>query len=249
MKSDDEIRLEKLRAKYFPPEIKYSDLLLLLAKDESVREEIRRVASEAAWHTTEVDVSDAAAISDRGSSARPHEEKLFEVQAPLAPSCRAIPVAAPLLAASRPAVDPLKDAMAPELELLAYVCADEQLRKAWLGNADEDEGRQLVRLIAVASQWDQILRLWERLAERCKEAQRSATAAELQILSHCLAVHNLIWRGPQARLQAAVVGSPCDERLHERGTANGLVVTAQWLPGLLNAAGQLQKRPLVATRQ
>lgn len=137
-------------------------------------------------------------------------------------------------------------AFGPERELLDCINMDPALKHAWL-SVDEPVERQLVRLIAVASQWDRLLLLWDRLAARCKDEQRDASATEQKILAHCLALHNLVWQERQANLQPVQTGMPFDPLSHERGTLHGDTVSAQWLPGLRNAAGQLQRKPLVRT--
>lgn len=135
---------------------------------------------------------------------------------------------------------------AAERQLLDCIAADPPLRDAWL-NADEPVERQLVRLIATASQWDRLLQLQDHLAARCKDEQRSVSARERQILAGSLALHNLIWREHQASLLDARVGAPFDPLSHDRGTLQGHTVSEQWLPGLRNAAGQVQRKPLVRT--
>ena len=105
----------------------------------------------------------------------------------------------------------------------------------------------MVRLIAIASQWDRLLLLWDRLAARCKDEQRSASSTEQRILTRSLELHNLVWQEHQASLQTVQAGASFDPLLHERGTLHGDAVSEQWLPGLRNAAGQLQRKPLVRT--
>jgi hypothetical protein len=146
-----------------------------------------------------------------------------------------------------PAPDPLRAQLAPALQLLALVKADAELAGLWLSAGAESEGQQAIRLVAIAAQWDRILTLWDRLAERCKTGRRPATAAERQTLAACLEMHNLIWTDRRAALQAAEPGAAFDFNRHERALPTGETVTAEWLPGLLNAAGQPQKKPLVAT--
>jgi hypothetical protein len=134
----------------------------------------------------------------------------------------------------------------PELELLDWISTDPALKDAWL-SVDEPVERQLVRLIAIASQWDRLLLLWDRLAARCKDEQRSASSTGQRILTRSLELHNLVWREHQASLQTAQAGAFFDPLLYERGMLHGDAVSEQWLPGLRNAAGQLQRKPLVRT--
>lgn len=134
----------------------------------------------------------------------------------------------------------------PERELLDWINTDPALKDAWF-SVDEPVERQLVRLIAIASQWDRLLLLWDRLAARCKDEQRSASSTEQRILTRSLELHNLVWQEHQASLQTVQAGAPFDPLLHERGTLHGDAVSEQWLPGLRNAAGQLRRKPLVRT--
>ncbi|WP_458372472.1 hypothetical protein [Pseudomonas mandelii] len=133
-------------------------------------------------------------------------------------------------------LDPLRDQLNAQLNLLATLCADEGLSRFLLVQS-ESEGLQLTRLLATAAQWERLLELWDVLAERCKTASSPASAAELQILNGCLQIHNLIWRDRQAQLRTVEVGVEYDYRLHNRTTLRGEVIAAQWLPGLANAGG------------
>ena len=160
-----------------------------------------------------------------------------------------VPVPEPVAVATQPPLecphDPLRDQLKAPLKLLATLCADEGLSSYWLVHG-ENEGLQLTRLLATAAQWERLLDLWDVLAERCKTASSPASAAELQILDGCLQTHNLIWRDRQAQLRTVEVGAEYDYRLHNRTTLRGEVIAAQWLPGLINAGGELQRLPLVA---
>lgn len=141
--------------------------------------------------------------------------------------------------------DPLRGQLNAPLKLLETLCADEGLSSYWLVEG-ESEGLQLTRLLATAAQWERLLDLWDVLAERCKTAHNPASAAELQILGGCLHIHNLIWRDRQAQLRTVEIGAEYDYRLHNRTTLRGEVIAAHWLPGLVNAGGELQRLPLVA---
>lgn len=157
------------------------------------------------------------------------------------------------LIAPPPSPDPQESAaviehqpFGPERELLDWINTDPALKDAWL-SVDEPVERRLVRLIAIASQWDRLLLLWDRLGARCKDEQRGASSSEQKILSRSLELHNLVWQEHQASLQTVQAGTSFDPLSHKRGTLHGDAVSAQWLPGLRNAAGQLQRKPLVRT--
>jgi hypothetical protein len=160
----------------------------------------------------------------------------------------AAPATICLAAAPEPAQpkDLLRDELIMELNLLDAVKADADLAEAWL-MADESEGRQLVRLLAIVSEWDEVLRLWGRLADRCKNGRRSATDEEVGILEAVLHFNNLRWRDRSAALVSAKVGADFRHEEMERGTPKGNAVEEVWLPGIANAAGQIQKKTLVKT--
>lgn len=149
-------------------------------------------------------------------------------------------------AAHSAVIEPLREELAPQLELLRLLQDDPTLAPGWLDETDS-QGHQLVRLIAIAAHWERILELWERLAEICRQNRQAADASALQLLGGCLAIHNLIWTTRQARLVQVETGSPFDYRLHQRATQTGETITAQWLPGLANAGGEIQRQPLVST--
>ena len=211
------------------------DLLLLLREHKALWALIQEIVAKPydACHNADSDAVDDE--DERGS-------------APLAPSLSALhaepaPIARPV---PHP-MDPLRQQLAPELELLHALRADAELAAAWLGAAAENEGRQLTRLVACAAQWDLLSDLWDKLAARCKQAQRGTSTAELQILRGALALHNLRWQGRQAQLAEVAAGATYDYERQQRGTATGDTVRALWLPGLVNAGGQLHKKPLVQT--
>ncbi|SEM95597.1 hypothetical protein SAMN04487857_107203 [Pseudomonas sp. ok272] len=168
----------------------------------------------------------------------------------VAPEPEPEPVAAPVDVAPPATVpaapEPLRVELAPQLIVLATLAADPDLASTWLVDGDS-EGLQLARLLASAAQWERLLELWDVLAERCKEAARPATAAELSILEGCLSIHNLIWRDRQAQVCSVEAGVEYDYRLHQRASLRGEVITQQWLPGLANAGGERQRLPLAAT--
>lgn len=145
-----------------------------------------------------------------------------------------------------PVFDPLRAEVASELTLLKAIKADAELAEVWVW-ADENEGRQLVRLLAMLSDWDEVLGLWLRLANRCKSDQRAATRVEQTILQAALQLHNLRYRDRAAELVMAEVGASFHHETMERGSLKGSTVSEVWLPGLKNAAGHTQKKPVVKT--
>jgi hypothetical protein len=212
----------------------FSDLLLLLREDETLRGMIRDiVAAESETDDRHATSNDEYDEDERGLPPAPLSVTRTESSA-----TRFAPA---------PTLDPLRQQVAPELALLRAVQADAEIAAAWLGEPGEDEGRQLLRLVVSSAQWDLLSELWEMLAGRCKQAQRGASATELEILRGALALHNLRWREREAKLEEVATGAIYDYERHQRGTPSGDSVRGLWLPGLFNAGGQLHKKPLVQT--
>jgi hypothetical protein len=147
-----------------------------------------------------------------------------------------------------PIADSLRQQLAAELDLLKYLENDKELRDDWLGTLPANEGEQLRKLLAIAAQWERILQLWEFLANRCKQTQRAATPEEQALLAGSVAIHNLIWTDKAACLVSAELETTYDYQQHERATPKGDIVIEEWLSGLKNPAGRIQKNTLVKTR-
>lgn len=223
----------------FGKNITTRDLLLLLRHDPTVQQLIRTIVlGDAASVSTSGESIESSETNARSVQKSPHGYHISETSTSPQPRLR-IP--------DKP--DALRTELAPELALLTLVENDPELARAWLGDVDraEAQGRQLVRLIAVASQWSQILLLWDRLASRCRDGRRKVTADELKILRISLDLHNLIWDGKSAEMQHADQGEPFNHDRHERGRSTGDSVRNEWLPGLVSAAGLIQRKILVET--
>jgi hypothetical protein len=246
MNKKEKARFEKLQSEankevgaayeklYFP------DLLLLLKHDDELRSLIRSIVAHPAEEEDSADVQETQEdIVDEPAEGPPPKSVMQTLWLAPAPPPPAPPPPAP--------VDPLRRQLATQLALLQAVRADEELTAQWLGTGQEDEGQQLVRLIARVSQWDTVVDLWDLLASRCKQGKRAASPAEHQILAAALAAHNLRWMGRQAGFRHVEVGVSYDYKYHLRGTPTGDTVRAEWLPGLTNAGGEVQKSPLVQT--
>jgi hypothetical protein len=223
-------RLQKDKLLSCPPSLTVSDLLLLLREDTEVHKLVRRIVGAAP--IVEAEAEEAApeeAREDEPWEEIPAEEEEEEEAAPAS----------------------LRESLQAELDFLALARADAEISGLWLGKREEeDEGRQLVRLIATASQWQNVQRLWDILAERCKEGKRPAVEAERALLQHSVDLHNLIWKDRTARLSEARAGEAFDFQKHTRcGTPAGDVIAKSCLPGLVAANGETARNPLVTTRK
>lgn len=247
MSKQERKRLEKLQSEagkeagaFSLERLTLPDLLLLLRNDDELRALIRTIVEQPVEEEDSANVQEAPEeIVDEPVEAPPPKPAIQTFWSAPAPPPPAPPPPAP--------VDPLRRQLATQLALLQAVRADEELASQWLGTDQEDEGQQLVRLIARVSQWDTVMDLWDFLANRCKQGKRAASPAEHQILAAALAAHNLRWIGRQAGFRHVEVGAAYDFRHHQRGTSTGDTVRAEWLPGLTNAGGEMQKPPLVQT--
>jgi hypothetical protein len=130
---------------------------------------------------------------------------------------------------------------------LRCILLDKCICDEWLDGLPGNRGEQLIKLVAIAANWDRVLDLWEILARRCKQQSRAASAEERDVLIGCVAIHNQIWKDRAAQLNSVDLGSSFDYLKHERGCPSGELLRAEWLPGLSNAAGKMQKKTLVET--
>ena len=144
--------------------------------------------------------------------------------------------------------DPLRLSLAQELHFLEVVNQDAEIKQMCLAGAGDEEGSQLVQMLARAAQWDEIEKLWDLLAQRCKNDQRAASEDELLMLTSALAVHNRIWQERKASLLQSKSAGQFNFEQHERVIEKkGELITGQCLPGLINAADKVTRRCLVRT--
>lgn len=235
---DEKKRLEKLTKESFVLEkLTYADLLLLLQYNEQVHYIIRSLVQTSSQKPEPETLGQNTA-----------KEELLETEATNTPELQSEPK-------PKPKPEPLYTseaelfytALAPHLDFLQAVQADQEVATLWL-KKDETTTQSLVRLLARASQWDQLTELWDMFASRCKKQERTLVNSEIQLLQYSLACYNLTLNSRQAELLWPECPAAFDHQQHTRGTPQGEAVTAIWLPGLTNAAGKLQKKPLVATQ-
>ena len=231
----------------------YPDLQLLLCADPTIQDLIRQIVQPLFSANQNEAVESAEPGLYKASDTLPagHEHRRLIAPAPPPPPPiikyeKVIEKVPYEVRVEVPVYDPLRGELTPELKLLKLVQDDPEWNSVWLW-AEESEGRQLVRLLALLSDWDEVLSLWKRLADRCKKDQRSANQAERSLLQSVLDIHNLRYRDRAARLVMAEIGIPFHHETMERGSVKGITVAEVWLPGLENAAGQVQKKPVVKT--
>ncbi|OYQ78707.1 hypothetical protein B9T19_07620 [Ignatzschineria sp. F8392] len=118
-----------------------------------------------------------------------------------------------------------------------------------LDGKDNQTGIELIRFIAKAAQWNDVQKVWDHLAKKCKSENREATSVEISLLKEIVKIHNLIYRDKSATLYIASRGDRYDYKQMQRGNnaSSGDTVTEIWLPGLKNPAQGVEKPVLVNT--
>ena len=222
----------------------YRDLRLLLQYDPWLREELKNLLSIQTLPAKTAEEEKPEEISAESLKTQClHETEFGETEPELFPKDLNETADAPM---QEPKPDPLVVELAPALILLRRIQEDEGLAKSWL-RPDEGRGQSLMRVMAIAPQWDSILRLWDDLCERCKKMKRPCTEEEFQILEGSVALHNLGWKDCKAGLVYVKSGEKYDHKTHMEIEPSGKKISALWLPGLQNASGVVQKKPLVST--
>lgn len=150
----------------------------------------------------------------------------------------------------------LEDTLTPLIDLLNIIENDNDL--ASVVSLDETSEKQifiddsrtqkLIALIANLAQWDKITRIWEIVADRCKQQQRPATSDELHVLSAAIDIHNLTWRDKAAQLCPIDCPVSFNYKVHQRGNATGDTVVSEWLPALTNPGKTTTLNAIVFTK-
>jgi hypothetical protein len=126
--------------------------------------------------------------------------------------------------------------------LLTAVSGHAELRPVLLAGG----GDTLLALLANASQWDNLLRVWDVLASRCKKGE-TLTPDEHAAMHACMQLYNLTLLDRQAQWQDAEAGGDYDYQQHQRVGNKGERIKAQVLPGVINAGGIVVRKVLVST--
>ncbi|XID74649.1 hypothetical protein ACF3NA_09020 [Alkanindiges sp. WGS2144] len=132
----------------------------------------------------------------------------------------------------------------PEFDFLQQVQAHPEISKILLPNHDEN----ILQLIAIASQWNNVLRIWDALAAQVKNTQQAISVTERTILEHSLALFNLTLQSNQATLQDPEIGENYDYDIHQKVSGSGGNIEQVLLAGLCNAACDNVRAAVVVTR-
>lgn len=109
----------------------------------------------------------------------------------------------------------------------------------------QQESEDVLRFISCASQWDNTMRLWERLAEQCKASKEPISEDELAFLENNIKLYNLTLNSYQATLKSPEIGTSYDYQEHMKISHDGETIQEVLLPALYDSAGTLVKKPLV----
>ena len=131
-----------------------------------------------------------------------------------------------------------------EFTFLKQVRSHPELTSILLPNGDDN----VLQLIAIASQWNNVLRVWDAIATQVKNTQQAISATEQQILEHSLALFNLTLQSNQATLKNPETGESYDYDIHQKVSGSGGSIEQALLAGLYNAAGENVRAAIVATR-
>lgn len=140
-------------------------------------------------------------------------------------------------------VDSLKPFL-DEVEFFEQVSQEPALAQILLPN----QSNNIKQLIVNASQWNNILRVWDDLANIIKCQQIAISDNQMNILLHCLKLFNLTLSNRQVRLDSPEVGDSYDYEIHEQVMGDGDSITQVLLPSLCNAGDERVRPALVAIR-
>ena len=115
-------------------------------------------------------------------------------------------------------------------------------------NTDQhDVTTKILAFISFSSQWSNIVRLWDRLAEQCKSSQKEIEPEKIKLLENAINLYNLSLLNTQAELKAPDLNSDYDYNIHNQITGSGNKIKTVLLSGLYNASGEKVKSSLVIT--
>ncbi|MEF3193608.1 MAG: hypothetical protein K6346_05310 [Halothiobacillaceae bacterium] len=136
----------------------------------------------------------------------------------------------------------------PELAILRQDA--ELLRRMELTDLPANNTQALVQVVAVLSQYDSLLRLWDHLKERCESENRPITDKERAVLEAALSWHNHNWRKRPYRLIEAAPMMAYDFERHQRSrnTPTGETLRATLLPGIVDGSDKIIRKIMVSTQ-
>lgn len=134
-------------------------------------------------------------------------------------------------------------------KLLENVKKSELFSAIFLGESIENNiEKEWIVLIVKASQWDNIVQAWDKLADQCKLEKHKPEDSKINVIKICLQLINYRWSGMSAVLIEDIhKDEHYDFHKHQRINQDGDIIKELWLPGLKNAGGEIVRKPLVLT--
>ncbi len=218
-----EKKIKSLRGKKSSA-FKYLDLLFLLEHDDGIRELILNISSQNSGAVKE-GASCCAVQFNKESKARIVESSndVLEVQ-----------------------VDPLRSELSQALGLLTLIENHGELSRELLDDSHTEGGRLLCLAVSLG-RWSQVESIWDTISNNVKQRQQRAEKSELKILEGCLHCYNLTASHLMARLEPVGISIDFNHKFHNRLNSKGKTISSLALPGLVNAAGETTRKPLVIT--
>ena len=115
-------------------------------------------------------------------------------------------------------------------------------------NTDQqDVTTKILAFISSSSQWPNIVRLWDRLAEQCKSSQKEIEPEKIKLLENAINLYNLTLSSSKAELKFPDLNTKYDYNIHNQIAGSGSQIKQVLLAGLYNASGEKVKSALVIT--
>ena len=110
-----------------------------------------------------------------------------------------------------------------------------------------DDATKILAFISASSQWQNIVRIWDKLAEQCKSSQQELEEGKLKLLENAIFLYNLTLSNTQAQLKTPDLNTDYDYNIHNQISGSGSQIKLVLLSGLYNASGEKVKSALVIT--
>jgi len=117
--------------------------------------------------------------------------------------------------------------------------------KSILVQSGGDESVALMSFIGRSSQWQNIIRIWDKLAEHCRITQQEISSEQLNFLENMLFLYNLTLSNAKAELNSPESDDDYDFRKHTQLAGEGTKIKQVLLPALYSGAGEKIKSALV----
>lgn len=117
--------------------------------------------------------------------------------------------------------------------------------KSILVQSGGDESVALMSFIGRSSQWQNIIRIWDKLAEHCRITQQEISSEQLNFLENMLFLYNLTLSNAKAKLNSPESDDDYDFRKHTQLAGEGTKIKQVLLPALYSGAGEKIKSALV----